>query len=427
MESRQKVSKVMRIPGDKTGLIIGQRGATIRDLKSILGITNVHFDTRNGPGPDGYNMLTIVGINEDSVNKVEDRVNSLLYTEKKTPKKFFGNSRVLFLWEGVAHENADMKLVLQDEEEPGCLVKEVYQIKSISPREAPELSLDGLNLRPQPTFMQGFNDELVKNVFTSSLEAKMASTTEFTYSLGEEMFKIVGASQAAESFQIPIRNGRVLHKDLKDLKLEGYWSTSLSATRTARMVKCLKDDGFTCINEEAEGFTIVHLDFKPEKLTASIVLGEEAYRGPLGSSKKTNIQESSSGSSSEPLVQSVQTNKLKSGDQLSKKLKDILNQCWMNRDAEGGIAEPEAQTGLRFNLVKQVLHKMYFNKSVMFKDKPEVLQVCINKLRRKQAGQEWCDSLEIDVHFGEFTSDVKGSELADRFQFVRNWLNDFEY
>ena len=38
-------------------------------------------------------MLTIVGINEDSVNKVEDRVNSLLYTEKKTPKKFFGNSR----------------------------------------------------------------------------------------------------------------------------------------------------------------------------------------------------------------------------------------------------------------------------------------------------------------------------------------------
>ena len=28
---------------------------------------------------------------------------------------------------------------------------------------------------------KGFKDELVKNVFTSSLEAKMASTTEFTY------------------------------------------------------------------------------------------------------------------------------------------------------------------------------------------------------------------------------------------------------
>ena len=34
------------------------------------------------------------------------------------------------------------------------------------------------------------------------------------------------------------------------------------------MAKCLEDDGFECINEDPEEFTIVHLNFKPENLTA---------------------------------------------------------------------------------------------------------------------------------------------------------------
>ena len=119
--------------------------------------------------------------------------------------------------------------------------------------------------------------------------------------------------------------------------------------------------------------------------------------------------------------------KEKCGDHLSGRIRNVLNTCWENMDDEGGIADPDGRTGIRIKLVKQVLHKMYFAKEVVFNDKTEMLEVCIVKMRKKLHGENWTESVEIDINFGEVTEDATGKDLTARFKFVKHWWDNFQY
>ncbi|XP_023348911.1 uncharacterized protein LOC111717648, partial [Eurytemora carolleeae] len=100
---------------------------------------------------------------------------------------------ILYCWKGEVYETAEVELELHTgkvslplADQSYC--NQAYRIKSISPSVA-GLSLDGMDLTPQPTFMQGYKDDIVENTFNVALKEEMGSTTEFNFSLGEELFK----------------------------------------------------------------------------------------------------------------------------------------------------------------------------------------------------------------------------------------------
>ncbi|XP_023331505.1 uncharacterized protein LOC111703709 [Eurytemora carolleeae] len=102
----------------------------------------------------------------------------------------------------------------------------------------------------------------------------------------------------------------------------------------------------------------------------------------------------------------------KQEDELSERIRNVLNNCWENMDAEGGIADPDSRTGLKFEMVEQVQDRIYFAKEVIFQGKPEILEVCFyNKMRMKVYGDDWKESQEIEINFGESSSSFTGERI----------------
>ncbi|XP_023331500.1 uncharacterized protein LOC111703703 isoform X2 [Eurytemora carolleeae] len=516
------VQLVLYIPTPKAGLIIGPKGSKLRQLSCMPGIS-IKFDTRV-TNPDGTYTLTITGMSNQAVERAKQEINRIFLETK-----YSEISSILYCWEGGVYETAEVELELHNgkvtlplADQSYC--NQAYRIKSIRPSVA-GLSLDGMDLTPQATFMQGYKDDIVENTFNVALKEEMASTTEFTFSLGEELFNHFGYGPRTVS--LPVRNGRVMMKDLKQNNLKGFWSAFLNPGLATRIAKCLEDSGFICLNKDnPETFTKVHLLVWPENIRKHVVLAldkdlnslapeadnrlsddkENAIKQilsaktlndvlPAGSSLKISFRKMSlkvhpdknshpgatdafkklkdayqSGSRGSelalkitsnpststgkpPKVISVTTNRRKvctvtmvsenqlniraylktydkkedSSAQLSERIRNVLNNCWENMDAEGGIADPDGRTGVKIELVKQILDRIYYAKEVVFKGNPEILEVCFYKMRTRLHGDTWNECLEIEINFGDSSSSFTGNELAERFQFVKNWWENFDY
>ncbi|XP_023348834.1 uncharacterized protein LOC111717566 [Eurytemora carolleeae] len=114
-------------------------------------------------------------------------------------------------------------------------------------------------------------------------------------------------------------------------------------------------------------------------------------------------------------------------DELSERIKNVLNNYWENMDSKGWIADPDGRTVLKVELVKQIQDRIYYAKEVIFQGKPEILEVVFYKMRIKLYGDDWSERQEIDINFGDSSSSFTGHELAERFQFVKNWWENFNY
>ncbi|XP_023331506.1 uncharacterized protein LOC111703710 [Eurytemora carolleeae] len=145
--------RIVQIPTDKVGLIIGFKGSTLR------------FKNDNGT----YS-LTINGVHNKAVERVVDEVERIFAVIRHS--EIFST---LYCWNGKAYESAEIKLELHNGKGSLPLKAQAYKIKSISPSVAGSVFTSG------EIFMQGYDDTKVENIFKEALNQKLGSTTEFTF------------------------------------------------------------------------------------------------------------------------------------------------------------------------------------------------------------------------------------------------------
>ena len=75
------------------------------------------------------------------------------------------------------------------------------------------------------------------------------------------------------------------------------------------------------------------------------------------------------------------------------KLMRVLEESWHLRDAEGGLATPEFDTGIQFKMCKQILEKFIYVKDL---GDLGVIEVAVEKMRCKlMAAKEWNHTCEV--------------------------------
>ena len=75
------------------------------------------------------------------------------------------------------------------------------------------------------------------------------------------------------------------------------------------------------------------------------------------------------------------------------KLMRVLEDSWHLRDAEGGLATPEFDTGIQFKMCKQILEKFIYVKDL---GDLGVIEVAVEKMRSKlMAAKEWNHTCEV--------------------------------
>ena len=85
------------------------------------------------------------------------------------------------------------------------------------------------------------------------------------------------------------------------------------------------------------------------------------------------------------------------------KLMRVLEESWHLRDAEGGLATPEFDTGIQFKMCKQILEKFIYVKDL---GDLGVIEVAVEKMRCKlMAAKEWNHTCEVT-----FTLSQQGKE-----------------
>ena len=85
-------------------------------------------------------------------------------------------------------------------------------------------------------------------------------------------------------------------------------------------------------------------------------------------------------------------------NELTSHVRDVLNECWNNRDPQGGILTPDGNSGIWITCLKQVIAGHVWVKPIKTKYGEVVVEVKLKEMREKFDHQEaWQECLEIDM------------------------------
>ena len=83
---------------------------------------------------------------------------------------------------------------------------------------------------------------------------------------------------------------------------------------------------------------------------------------------------------------------------LNEEIRNTLNKCWMNQDVDGGIQNPDNESGIKINCVKQIVAGHIWVKPINTKYGEAIMEVKLKEMREKVNEQkQWQECVEVDM------------------------------
>ena len=507
MYNRRYFTRTYQVERKHAGLVIGPKGAGIRELKNISGVLDVRFDTRQA----GDTCPLIVKALSEYICDDVFRYVQQKWTFFKSFKGSKPGLEQVFINIGkqekiVLKSKLDVrnsKIITRDSITQRNSDKEIYLVDGYEAKTVEDnlgsLSLDNGN--DQKYYWMQLNKEALTDTLNTSLK-KMSAKEQRSFDLNVTPGKFAFICNKGRERQeiIPDRLGNISKQAFKSNSIQPVYSNALHRGIYETITRNLKFQGFSNLNEGSpEQFTIVHLiaGDQQEQFTVALALdenleevdqtcdqriSEEKKKAVENVYKAKTIQEVMGKNNLNPKISFHKLSlllhpdknshpgateafkklqhayeKIKAGERfgtraldigdppqpkktiippkvisvktkkkrvanitfftagildtrvslttfqedpntLTSHIKDVLNQCWEKRDAEGGIPTPDGTSGIFMKCLKQVTAGHIWVKPIETEYGDAVIEVKVKEMREKIEHQkEWQDCVEIDM------------------------------
>ena len=285
MYGRRCVTRTYQVERKFAGLVIGTKGAGIRELEKIAGVVNVRFDSRR----EGETCpLTVKATSEDVCdavyNEVQERIDSTKHKKgifSKAPKPpvtrvYIEIEENMKICLKPKSDVQNSKIITRDATVKRYGNKEIFLFSGYEVQGIEE-GLDRLRITSDHAvkldWMQMSMEDLkgTLNAAFKKMNEEERKTFDFNVSPGK--FTFVSNNERGRKYIIPDKNGNVGKESFKAKNIAPMYSNALKRNIYPEVTRNLQLLGFSNLNEGSpEQFTIVHLLAGENQERFSVVL-----------------------------------------------------------------------------------------------------------------------------------------------------------
>eukprot|EP00092_Neocalanus_flemingeri_P000553 GFUD01000587.1.p1 GENE.GFUD01000587.1~~GFUD01000587.1.p1 ORF type:complete len:544 (+),score=139.17 GFUD01000587.1:25-1632(+) len=501
MYGQRCVSRVYQVESQFAGLVIGAKGAGIRELRDISGVVDVKFVARRDSETSPLTVkATSEGVCEEVYNAIQEKIRSvdrkkMMFTKAPKPpvtQIFIEIKENMKIRLKPKSEVQNSKIITRDARGKEIFLFSKYECLGLEDGlSSLQITNDHAN---KMDWLQFSERDLIDSLNRSFSKMNKEERKAFDFNMTPGKFTFIGNNERGGKQIIPNRCGNIAKEAFKAINVAPVYSNALKKSLYPEVTKNLQLLGFSNLNSGSpEQFTIVHLLAGDNQERFSVVLAldenleelsqksdsrlsdekkkaienvfkaktiievmgnthmypkiafhklslllhpdKNSHPGSTDAFKKLQhaYQEMTAGKSHStnalnigkvpatkanvirpPKVISVKVQKRKVANitfftsnildmrmalttfkedpnKLTNHVKDVLNECWDNRD-------PDGKSGIYIQCLKQVTAGHIWVKPIETKYGEAILELKIKEMREKVENQkDWQECVEIDM------------------------------
>ena len=297
--TRRCFTNSYQIDRKNAGLVIGPKGAGIREIKNLSGVLDVRFDTRH---PGDTCPLIIKGVSENVCNEaflvVQQRWifgNSFKKNKPGIEQVFIdvGSHQKIIL--KPKSDESTSKIIARDFFVQGGVNKEKFLFSGYETKTV-EDDLDSLNLSNQSEGTSYWM-QMSMDAFTSTLNKALEKMNDeerrsFDLNVTPGKYSFLCDKGRWNREIIPDRSGHIAKKTFKAKNIQPVFSNALKREFCQHLAKSLQIHGFSNLNEGSpEQFTRVHLIAGEQEEQFSVDLALDEHLQELDENSDLRVSE----------------------------------------------------------------------------------------------------------------------------------------